>query len=114
MSNTPVFAMARGDRRTPIARTLKQGGQAVDLTDKTVEFSCVAEDNTVVVDWTSVGVTIVSATAGKVQYTFQADDITAMSTHEVLYYWFRISEGGVYTTIPPGGRVAKIVVQPAG
>lgn len=114
MNSTPVFAMTRGDRRTPIARTLKQGGEAVDLTGLTVEFKLIADDGTVVRDWTSSGVTVADEEAGQVQYTLQSADITAMGSGEVFWYWFRIVEGGVYTTFPASGRVAKIVVQPAG
>ena len=37
MSHTPKFDLVYGDLRTPLGRTLRQGGKAVDLDGLTVE-----------------------------------------------------------------------------
>lgn len=113
MSQTPIFRMIRGDRRTALARTLKQGGEAVDLTGLTVEFKLVADAGTVIQDWTSTGVSVTDAEAGEVQYTFSSTNITDMGSGTVFWYWFRINASSTYTTFPADGRTAKIEVQPA-
>lgn len=104
-----------GDTLTPLGRTLKQRSStgaltAVNLTGKTVKFLLVAEDGTVVIAETTTGVTVVDATAGQVQYDFQAADIVAITAKGAgtYYAWFRVYSGTEFDTFPKGGRKFQV------
>lgn len=105
-----------GDTLTPLGAHLKQRGTSgsyedVDLTDATVKFSMVSLDGTVVVDEGTVGVTVVTAAEGKVQYTFQDADVDEAGT---FYAWFTVYEDGKKDTFPIGGRTLRIVIDTLG
>lgn len=105
--------IAVGDTLTPLGARLRQLGTSgvyedVNLTDKTVTFKMVAEDGTVVVPETSTGVTVVTASEGKVKYDFAAEDVDEAG---VFYAWFRVADtGGETDTFPRGGRQFKIII----
>lgn len=67
---TEPFELALGDTRTPVGRTLRQGGKAVDLSGLSVEFRLLDSDGDDVQDWTSTGITTEST------FTFTGDGTT--------------------------------------
>jgi len=99
--------IAVGDTYTPLGRTLYQGNEAMDLTGLTVQFKLIQADGTTLTDWTATGVTVVSATAGDVQYDFLATDV---DTAGVFYGYFRAGAGSEWATFPPGDKLNKIVI----
>lgn len=105
--------IAVGDTLTPLGARLRQLGDSgvyedVNLADKSVTFKMVAEDGTVVVAETSTGVTIVTASEGKVKYDFSAADVDTAGTY---YAWFRVADtGGETDTFPRGGRQFKVII----
>ena len=108
-----VHEIAVGDTQTPVGARLKQLGESgvyedVNLANKTVTFKMVAEDGTIVVDWTPTGVTVVTESEGKVKYDFTAADVDTAGT---FYAWFRVTDvNGETDTFPAGGRKFKIVI----
>jgi len=73
----PVHTIIEGDSLTPLGMTLKQmsAGKlaAVNLTGRTVKVEVTDENGETVVEETTTGVAVVSATGGQISYTFPAD-----------------------------------------
>jgi hypothetical protein len=108
MSKSHTHFVGVGDTLTPIGVTLKQGGTAVDVTGLTIKCKLVnADTDAVVTDWTTTGASIVSATAGTVQYDFAAADVASAGT---FYLYFRVYSGAEFDTYPSDGRKLKIEV----
>lgn len=109
---TPPFRTTLGDRLTPLARTLIQAGAPVDLTGATVEFKLSRLSGTslvVEIDWTTVGVTIVDAVAGKVKREMQAAEWNTLVAGEYRA-WYRVTKAGKVDTFPADGRSWKVFV----
>lgn len=101
-----------GDTLSPMGVQLVRedgaGGYAVvDLTGLTVKFKMADREGTVVVAETVTGVSIIDATAGKVQYDFQATDV---DTEGIFYAWFITYLGSEKSTYPADGRSFSIRV----
>lgn len=112
MANAPTkFTISVGDTRTPLARTLYQGQEPVNLTGLTVKFQMVDASGTVVVAESTTGVTVVSAAAGKVTKTFLAADV---DTAGIYYGWFTVYNGAAFDHFPNTGRDLIIEIVTAG
>jgi len=104
------------DSLTPIGRTLKRGGSAIDGTALTLQTKLVSDAGTVIHDWTATGASWSVAASGKAQYDWQPADLTAFQAAAdgaVFWLWFRVASGGEYDTFPHDGRKLKIVVNKA-
>ena len=108
------------DSLTPIGRTLKQGGAAIDGSSKTLETKLASDAGAVVHDWATTGASWSSASAGKAQYDWQSADLAAFQAAAdgaVFWFWFRVKATGAspaeYDTFPHDGRKLKIVVRKA-
>lgn len=99
-----IHHLGVGDTLTPLTRTLKQSGSVVNLTGKTVTFTMVNEDGTVIVNAASATVNT-PATAGEVYYSFQAADVLLPG---VFYGWFVVTSAGKTDTFPADGRELEI------
>jgi hypothetical protein len=104
------------DSLTPLGRTLKRAGAAIDGSTLTLETKLVADSGSVVHDWTTTGASWQSASSGKAQYDWQAADLAAFQAAAdgaAFWFWFRVSSGGEFDTFPHDGRKLKIVVKKA-
>lgn len=104
------------DSLTPIGRTLKQGGTAVNGTGLTLQTKLVNDAGAVIHDWTATGASWVTASEGKAKYDWQSADLTAFQAAQdaaVFWMWFRVASGSEYDTFPHDGRKLKIVVKKA-
>ena len=104
------------DSLTPIGRTLKRGGSAINGTSLTLQTKLVADGGTVVHDWSATGASWQTASTGKAQYDWQAADLAAFQAAEdgaAFWLWFRVVSSGEYDTFPHDGRKLKIVVRKA-
>jgi hypothetical protein len=102
MANAPTkFVISVGDTRTPLARTLYQGQSVVDLSGLTVKFYMVDSTGLSVVAESTTGVTVVSASLGKVSKTFLAADV---DTAGIYYGWFTVYNGSAFDHFPAEGR----------
>jgi hypothetical protein len=114
-----VYHVTDLDSLTPIGRTLKKGGSAIDGSTLTLQTKLVADDGTVVHNWTATGAAWSVAASGKAQYGFQSADLTAFQAADdeaVFWLWFRTfvtSGGSEYDSFPHDGRKLKIVVHKA-
>lgn len=87
------------DTEVALATTLtRPGGTAVDLTDLTVKFKMVANDDTVKVAETDANVTVTDASEGEVEYAFQAADVDTVGTYHA--YFVVIDGSGNRDTFP--------------
>ena len=95
-----------GDTQAPIGSTLtRRNGDVVNLTGMTVNFAMYETDGTV--KTAAVEATIVLATAGTVEYDFQAADVATAGT---FYAYFITVDGGEEDTFPvTPGDLAVIV-----
>jgi hypothetical protein len=101
-----------GDTLTPLAAQLKQADATgalvpVALSGLTVKFSMANSAGTLIVNEATTGVSVTDAANGKVQYTFQAVDVTTAGT---FYGWFTVYSGTSHDTYPIGGRTLAIVI----
>jgi hypothetical protein len=101
-----------GDTLSPLNVQLMQKDTtgvlaSVDLTGKVVRFFMVNSAGTSVVAETVENVTVTDATAGQVQYDFQAADVDTAGTY---YGWFRVYDDTEYDTYPSGGRKLTILI----
>ncbi len=109
MANT-LITLERivGDRLTPIAAQLYQGGSAVNLTGLTVTFTMIADDGTAVV--TEQAATLDVAASGKVSYGLAAVNV---NTAGVFWMWFSVvGSGSKVDTFPNDGRKFKLIIHP--
>lgn len=117
MNELQEHAVTDEDSLTPIGRTLMQGDEPIDTTGLILETKLVAEDGTIIHDWTAAGVSWSDQDAAKVQYDFQADDIVAFQAAANLssfWLWFRVlSAEGQSDTFPVDGRKLRIRVYKA-
>lgn len=97
-----------GDSKTPFKATLMQSGSAVSLTDMTVKFKLIAPDDTVVLEETTTGVTVLVAASGQVQYDFS--DLPAHSYKELYGYFIVINVAGKKDHFPVKHRELRFVV----
>lgn len=112
MSNSKTkFTISVGDTRTPLARTLIQGANAVDLTGLTVKFQMVDSSGTVVIAETATNVTVVSAANGQVQFAFTSGQVATAGTY---YGWFTVYNGSAKDHFPNDGRSLIIEIVTAG
>ncbi len=94
-----------------IAATLQRpSGTVVDVTDLTVRFLMVSVQKTTKVAETASNVSTTNATAGEVQYDFQADDVDTSGT----YYGYFTTEdtGGKKDTFPAETGDLEIIIKP--
>ena len=109
------------DSLTPLGRTLKRGGSAIDGTTLTLQTKLVkASTDAVIHDWTTTGASWTTAASGKAQYDWQSADLTsfqAADDGDEYWFWFRVYVTGAspaeYDTFPHDGRKLKIVVKKA-
>lgn len=100
------------DTRTVLSVTLVQPDEngddaAVDLTGQTVKFKLVNEDGAEVIAETEVGVTVVTAAEGKVNYDFNA---TPINTAGKYYAYFVVYDGTRSDHFPVNARDLAICV----
>jgi hypothetical protein len=103
-----IHKRALGDTLSPLPVQLRIAGEVVDLTSKTVKFSLVDEEGTVIVAETSTGVTISVPLSGYAEYDFQSADVDAAGTY---YGFFHVYSGSERDTYQPDG-IKIIVVSP--
>ncbi len=96
-----------GDTQTPIGSTLtRRNGDVVNLTGMTVNFAMYETDGTV--KTAAVEATIVLATAGTVEYDFQAADVETAGT---FFAYFITVDGGEEDTFPVKSGDLAVIVQ---
>lgn len=111
-----VHYLTDGDSLTPIGRTLKRGGAAVDGSALDLQTKLVDDGGAVIHDWSATGASWETASAGKAQYDWQGADLAAFQAAAdgaVFWLWFRVASSGEYDTFPHDGRKLKIVVRKA-
>ena len=95
-----------GDRLTPIAGQLYQGGAPVNLTGLTVVFRMINNAGDVIVD--DEAATIDVAASGKVSFGLSADDVDEAGT---FWMWFIVvGAGSKEDSFPCDGRKFKLVI----
>ncbi len=95
------------DTQIPIAMTLKRpNGDVVNLTGMTVKFAMFTTDG--VTKLAATAATIVLATAGTVEYDFQAADVATAGT---FYAYFITTDGGEEDTFPVKSGDLSVIVQ---
>jgi len=103
-----------GDTLTPLGAILKQKDAtgvlaAVNLTGLTVKAFVTDDTDQVVVTETTVGVTVVTASEGKVQYDFQGG--ASLLPVGKYYMYFRVYTGSERDTYPARPRQMQVIVQ---
>ena len=94
-----------------IAATLQRpSGTAVDTTDLTVRFFMVSVQGSTKVAETSDNVTETDASAGEVQYDFQADDVDTAGTYYA--YFTTENSDGEKDTFPAETGDLEIIIKP--
>ncbi len=102
-----------GDLRTVLPVTLQQPDssgvlQAINLTGLTVTFKMInAADGTTKIAATSTGVSVVSASAGTVNYDFSSGGVDAAG---VFWGTFLVTESGQTDAVPVRQKDLKIVI----
>lgn len=102
-----------GDTLRPLSVLLTQEDEvgvsaAVNLTGKTVKFKMVnAGDGTTAVALTTTGITITSATLGKVEYDFATDNTIGAG---VYWGYFVVTDTGETDHFPVGPNRYKILM----
>jgi hypothetical protein len=102
-----------GDLRTVLSVTLQQPDssgvlQAINLTGLTVTFKMInAADGATKIAATSTGVSVVSASAGTVNYDFSSDGVDAAG---VFWGTFLVTESGQTDAVPVRQKDLKIVI----
>lgn len=109
-SRQRVHRVIKGDRRTPLSSTLKQGGSAINLANHTVTFEMFLTDD----DKTSVtvdgSVVVDTEASGEVSYHFGTNDV---GTVRNMYGYFVVTadSGGKIDTFPVEPELLLIKVQ---
>lgn len=110
-NNKRIHHIAKGDTRTPIGATLKQGGSAINGVGLTLQTKMVGtrvDGSAYSRDWTATNASWNDAANGKAQYTFTADDVAYAGT---FFLWFRVVTGGSLTDVfPCDGRQLQISI----
>jgi hypothetical protein len=101
------------DTRTVLPVTLMQKDEsgedaAVDLTGLTVKFKLLDADNVEIVAETETGVTVVTASEGKVNYDFSAAGVNTAGRY---YAYFLVYDGSESDHFPVAARDLVVCIQ---
>lgn len=106
-----TYLLTQNDAGVVMTTTLQNAdGTAIDLTDATVYFHCGMEGDpdSLIVDALA---TVVDAEAGRVSYTWTADDTAEAGTYQAEFE-LQWAGGTVIRTVPSRSGAFKVVIRP--